>query len=109
MGFHMHFLFTKIRGIGAEVEGPPILILPKAAKCLRPGLSIIGVSMSVSVSVSLTVPVTVSVSVFVSVYLSVLTVAVSVAVIMFVTVSRFVFVPVSMAIEFPCPRSSSQP
>ena len=25
--------------VGAEVEGPAILILPRAAKCLRPGLA----------------------------------------------------------------------
>ena len=37
MGFHMHFLFLKSE-VGAEIEGPPILILPRAAKCLRPAL-----------------------------------------------------------------------
>ena len=35
-GLHVQFLFTEI--VGAKVEGRPILILPRAAKCLRPGL-----------------------------------------------------------------------
>ena len=34
------FLLKSKVHVGAEVEGPPILILPRAAKCLRPGLGV---------------------------------------------------------------------